>query len=110
MHAHEIAHRDVKPQNLLIDPETQKLVICDFGSAKKLLNMDEKSVSYISTRYYRAPELLLGNEHYGTSIDLWAVGCVIGEMLRAGKVLFQGDSNAGQIVKIIQVMGTPTES
>jgi serine/threonine protein kinase len=53
----------------------------------------EKSVSYISTRYYRAPELLLGYEYYGVEIDLWAVGCVISEMLRGGKILFAGTNN-----------------
>ena len=53
-------------------------------NSKKL----EKSVSYISTRYYRAPELLLGYENYGFEIDLWAVGCVIAEILRGGKIMF----------------------
>jgi serine/threonine protein kinase len=63
--------------------------LCDFGSAKSIdKKTHEKSVSYISTRYYRAPELLLGYEYYGTEVDLWAVGCVIAELIRGGKVLF----------------------
>ena len=62
LHHFKIAHRDLKPHNMLIDPETQKLVLCYFGSAKKLLSEKETSVAYISTRYYRAPELLFGNE------------------------------------------------
>eukprot|EP00347_Sterkiella_histriomuscorum_P014901 403359081 len=109
LHAKNIAHRDIKPQNLLIDSDTQKLVICDFGSAKILQGSKkgDVSVAYISTRYYRAPELLLGYQRYGTEIDLWAAGCVLGEMLRGGKVLFAGDSNTDQLVKIIQAFGTP---
>jgi serine/threonine protein kinase len=70
------------------------LSLCDFGSAKKILNHKEKSVSYISTRYYRAPELLLCSENYGVEVNLWAAGCVMGEMLRGGRVLFEGKSNA----------------
>lgn len=72
------------------------MVICDFGSAKVLGGGGKKkevSVAYISTRYYRAPELLLSYQKYGVEIDLWAAGCVLGEMLRGGKVLFEGDSN-----------------
>ena len=93
MHVFKIAHRDLKPQNMLIDPDTQKLVLCDFGSAKRLSNLNETSVPYICTRFYRAPELLLGNDKYGIEIDLWAVGCVIAEMFRGGKSLFEGEDN-----------------
>lgn len=108
---HSVAHRDIKPQNLLIDPDTQKVALCDMGSAKRLLNQaKEKSVSYISTRYYRAPELLLCSENYGIEVDLWAAGCVIAEMLRCGRVLFDGKSNADQLAKIMMMLGTPTES
>ena len=90
-----IAHRDLKPQNLLIDPSVNKLCLCDFGSAKRINNpLKERSVSYISTRYYRAPELLLLSENYGIEVDIWAAGCVLAEMLRGGKVLFDGKSNA----------------
>lgn len=78
----------------MIDPNGQRLALCDFGSAKTLANPKERSVSYISTRYYRAPELLLMSESYGFEVDLWAAGCVMAEMLRAGKVLFDGKSNA----------------
>ena len=70
-------------------------MLCDFGSAKKIENaLKERSISYISTRYYRAPELILCSEHYGVEIDLWAAGCVMAEMLRGGRILFEGKSNA----------------
>jgi len=91
--SHQVAHRDIKPHNLLIDPDTQRLCLCDMGSAKRI-TQKERSVAYISTRYYRAPELLLSSDHYGVEVDIWAAGCVMAEMLRAGRVLFEGKSNA----------------
>lgn len=72
----------------MIDPATNMLKLCDFGSAKRLNKLNETSVSYISTRYYRAPELLLGYECYGVEIDIWAAGCVIAEMFKVGKIMF----------------------
>lgn len=72
----------------MIDPTTHILRLCDFGSAKRLHKINETSVSYISTRYYRAPELLLGYEYYGVEIDIWAAGCVIAEMFKVGKTMF----------------------
>lgn len=107
LHHQGIAHRDIKPQNVLVDPDIHKVALCDFGSAKYLNKPKEKSVSYISTRLYRAPELLLNNEYYSVEIDLWAAGCVIAEMLRGGKPIFRGDSNADLLVHIISIMGTP---
>ncbi|CDW90288.1 glycogen synthase kinase-3 beta [Stylonychia lemnae] len=108
LHHNHIAHRDIKPSNLLIDKDTQKLVVCDFGSAKTLKDPNETSVAYISTRYYRAPELLLGNQQYGVEIDIWAAGCVMAEMFRGGRVMFEGANNTDQLIKIIQLFGTPT--
>lgn len=85
------------------------LKLCDFGSAKVIKSKKESSVAYICTRYYRAPELLLGSEHYGMEIDLWSAGCVIAEMLRCGKNMFEGKNNSDLLVKIIKVLGTPSE-
>eukprot|EP00744_Colponema_vietnamica_P008474 GILI01012084.1.p1 GENE.GILI01012084.1~~GILI01012084.1.p1 ORF type:complete len:386 (+),score=57.97 GILI01012084.1:75-1232(+) len=101
-----VCHRDIKPQNLLIDPHTGLLKLCDFGSAKQLLN-GEENVSYICSRYYRAPELLFGCKQYTTAVDLWAIGCVVAEML-LGQPLFPGETTVDQMVEIIKVMGTPT--
>ena len=109
LHYNKIVHRDIKTTNLLVDPESQTLKLCDFGSAKLILTHKETSVAYICTRYYRAPELLLGYDHYGVEIDLWSAGCVIAELLRGGKVLFDGKNNTDQLIKIIKVLGTPTE-
>lgn len=80
--------------------------MCDFGSAKKL-NPGETSVAYICSRYYRAPELILGEEQYGTDIDIWSVGCVIAEMF-LGEPIFPGVSSKDQLLKIMQILGTPT--
>jgi len=86
------------------------LCLCDFGSAKRIENpLKERSVSYISTRYYRAPELLMCSENYGKEVDIWAAGCVLAEMLRGGKVLFEGKSNADQLAKIMMLFGSPSE-
>eukprot|EP00919_Chromeraceae_sp_WS-2016_P038593 GHVR01092175.1.p1 GENE.GHVR01092175.1~~GHVR01092175.1.p1 ORF type:complete len:253 (-),score=77.21 GHVR01092175.1:45-803(-) len=75
LHSLGICHRDIKPQNLLVDTRTHTLKLCDFGSAKKLIP-GESSVAYICSRYYRAPELMLGATEYACSIDLWSIGCV----------------------------------
>ncbi|CAI2733141.1 unnamed protein product [Schistosoma spindalis] len=106
IHNQGVCHRDIKPQNLLIHPDQGLLKICDFGSAK-MLNPDEPNVSYICSRYYRAPELIFGATHYTVQIDMWSAGCVIGELL-LGRPLFPGESGVDQLVEIIKVLGTPT--
>ncbi|KAF7804960.1 polygalacturonase [Senna tora] len=84
-----VCHRDIKPQNLLVNPHTHQLKLCDFGSAKVLVK-GEPNISYICSRYYRAPELIFGATEYTTAIDIWSAGCVLGELLLG------------------QVLGTPT--
>lgn len=106
IHALGICHRDIKPQNLLVNPENQQLKLCDFGSAKALVR-GEPNVSYICSRYYRAPELIFGSTDYSTAIDVWSQGCVGAELL-LGQPLFPGDSGVDQLVEIIKVLGTPT--
>jgi serine/threonine protein kinase len=73
IHSLGICHRDIKPQNLLVNPENQQLKLCDFGSAKALVR-GEPNVSYICSRYYRAPELIFGSTDYSTAIDVWSQG------------------------------------
>ncbi|CAD8121399.1 unnamed protein product [Paramecium sonneborni] len=101
-----ICHRDIKPQNILVNPNNHVLKICDFGSAKRLIP-GEPNVAYICSRYYRAPELIFGATEYTTSIDIWSIGCVIAEML-TGEPLFPGESATDQLVEIIKILGTPT--
>ena len=102
-----ICHRDIKPQNILIDPNTHSLKICDFGSAKMLVK-GETNIAYICSRYYRAPELIFGSSEYTNAIDVWSVGCVIAEMI-LGVPLFPGETSVDQLVEIIKVLGTPTK-
>ena len=80
MHALGACHRDIKPQNLMVDMATGALKLIDFGSAK-VLQPDEPNVSYICSRYYRAPELIFGAVHYTTAIDVWSMGCTFYEIL-----------------------------
>ncbi|KAK4960958.1 glycogen synthase kinase 3 [Elasticomyces elasticus] len=106
IHSQGICHRDIKPQNLLLDPQTGILKLCDFGSAKILVE-NEPNVSYICSRYYRAPELIFGATNYTTKIDVWSTGCVMAELM-LGQPLFPGESGIDQLVEIIKVLGTPT--
>jgi len=107
IHQLGICHRDIKPQNLLCDPNTHVVKLCDFGSAKMLVK-GETNIAYICSRYYRAPELIFGATGYSTAIDTWSHGCVFAELL-LGQPLFPGESNVDQLVEIIKVVGTPTK-
>ncbi|KAJ7531818.1 hypothetical protein O6H91_14G060300 [Diphasiastrum complanatum] len=101
-----VCHRDIKPQNLLVNPHSHHLKLCDFGSAKVLVK-GEPNISYICSRYYRAPELIFGATEYSSAIDIWSMGCVLAELL-LGQPLFPGESGVDQLVEIIKVLGTPT--
>ncbi|KAJ1761549.1 glycogen synthase kinase 3 [Coemansia sp. RSA 2523] len=107
IHSLGICHRDIKPQNLLVNSATGVLKLCDFGSAKTLLT-GEPNVSYICSRYYRAPELIFGATEYTGKIDIWSAGCVMAELM-LGQPLFPGESGIDQLVEIIKVLGTPTK-
>jgi renal tumor antigen len=87
MHRNGIFHRDIKPENILLMGDTVKLA--DLGSCRGLYSKPPFT-EYISTRWYRAPELLLSN-NYGKQVDIWAIGCILGE-LTDGEPLFPGES------------------
>ena len=107
LHSKGIAHRDIKPQNILVDPKTNKIKLCDFGSAKKLIQ-GQKSISYICSRFYRAPELIFGATDYTYQIDVWSMGCVIAELI-LGRPMFPGATTSDELVEIIRILGTPTK-
>ncbi|MBA0654470.1 hypothetical protein Goklo_021472 [Gossypium klotzschianum] len=96
----------VKLYTYQVNPHTHQVKLCDFGSAKVLVK-GEPNISYICSRYYRAPELIFGATEYTTAIDIWSAGCVLAEML-LGQPLFPGESGVDQLVEIIKVLGTPT--
>jgi serine/threonine protein kinase len=106
-HANRIIHRDIKPQNLLIDSRLQ-LKIADFGLARAFTVPVPKYTHEVVTVWYRPPEILLGASLYSVPVDLWSIGAVLGEMA-TGQPLFAGDSEIDTIFKIFQKLGTPTE-
>ncbi|KAG8854549.1 Cyclin-dependent kinase catalytic subunit [Tulasnella sp. 330] len=107
-HAHRILHRDLKPQNLLIDGEGN-LKLADFGLARAFGIPLRTYTHEVVTLWYRAPEVLLGSRHYSTAIDMWSVGCIMAEMIMKGSSLFPGDSEIDQIFRIFRILGTPNE-
>lgn len=108
LHSKRICHRDIKPANILLHSSNCHMKLCDFGSAK-FIRANEPSISYITSRPYRAPELILGATKYDGMIDMWSAGCVIAEML-LGQPLFNGESNAEQLLSIIHILGSPTNA
>ncbi|RWS03085.1 serine/threonine-protein kinase ICK-like protein, partial [Dinothrombium tinctorium] len=104
MHKHGFFHRDIKPENLLCNgPELIK--IADFGLAREIRSRPPYT-DYVSTRWYRAPEVLLRSTHYSSPIDIWAVGCIMAELYTL-QPLFPGRSEVDQIFRICSVLGTP---
>ncbi|XP_062841778.1 serine/threonine-protein kinase MAK [Trichomycterus rosablanca] len=103
IHKHGFFHRDIKPENLLcMGPELVK--IADFGLAREIRSRPPYT-DYVSTRWYRAPEVLLRSSIYSSPIDLWAVGCIVAELYTL-RPLFPGNSEVDQIFKVCQVLGT----
>ncbi|KAJ7165343.1 kinase-like domain-containing protein [Mycena filopes] len=107
IHSLGICHRDIKPHNLLLDPATGIVKLCDFGSAK-FVAVEEPSPSYIASRYYRAPELIFGSINYTISIDMWSAGCVAAELL-LGQPPFPSETGIDQLVEIFKILGTPSK-
>ncbi|XP_034290299.1 cyclin-dependent kinase-like 5 isoform X2 [Pantherophis guttatus] len=102
-HKNDIVHRDIKPENLLIS-HNDILKLCDFGFARNLSEGSNANYTeYVATRWYRSPELLLGAP-YGKSVDMWSVGCILGE-LSDGQPLFPGESEIDQLFTIQKVLG-----
>uniref|UniRef100_A0A3Q0QYI7 non-specific serine/threonine protein kinase n=1 Tax=Amphilophus citrinellus TaxID=61819 RepID=A0A3Q0QYI7_AMPCI len=103
VHKHGFFHRDMKPENLLcMGPELVK--IADFGLAREIRSKPPYT-DYVSTRWYRAPEVLLKSSSYSSPIDLWAVGCIMAELYTL-RPLFPGSSEVDEIFKVCQVLGT----
>lgn len=107
LHANWILHRDLKPNNLLVN-SSGILKIADFGLAKLYGSPNRLNTHQVVTRWYRPPELLYGAKQYSIGIDMWAVGCILAELLLRLPFL-PGESDLDQLTKIFQVFGNPTE-
>ena len=110
LHSAGIIHRDLKPSNILIDSDSF-IKVCDFGLARcttSAIGKDVIMTDYVATRWYRAPEILLGSTKYGFQADMWSVGCIFGELL-GGKPMFPGSSTLNQINKVLEVTGKPNK-
>ncbi|KNE61994.1 CMGC/MAPK/P38 protein kinase [Allomyces macrogynus ATCC 38327] len=105
IHSAGVIHRDLKPSNILVN-ENCDLKICDFGLAR---TNDPQMTGYVSTRYYRAPEIMLTWQKYDNAVDIWSVGCIFAEML-TGKPLFPGKDHVNQFSIITELLGSPPEN
>lgn len=105
-HSLGVIHRDIKPENLLVS-SSGILKICDFGFARSIAQQS-RLTEYVSTRWYRAPELLVGGRNYSFPSDIWACGCVFYEML-TGQPLFPGISDSDTLFREIKTCGNLTE-
>lgn len=106
-HSLGVIHRDLKPENILVS-EKCDIKICDLG-ASRVHGKNEDMTGYVTTRYYRAPEIILSWQHYGLAVDMWSAGCIFSEML-TGKILFYGNDHVHQLFLIFYLIGTPDQA
>ncbi|XP_038402486.1 cyclin-dependent kinase 3 isoform X1 [Canis lupus familiaris] len=107
-HSHRVIHRDLKPQNLLIN-ELGAIKLADFGLARAFGVPLRTYTHEVVTLWYRAPEILLGTKFYSTAVDVWSIGCIFAEMVTR-RALFPGDSEIDQLFRIFRTLGTPSEA
>jgi len=117
IHSANVIHRDLKPSNILLNGDCT-LRICDFGMARIAAEILEPEkvrpgqipvmTEYVATRWYRAPEVILSWKQYTKAIDIWSVGCILGELI-GRKPLFQGFDHMHQVNRIVEVLGSPTD-
>ncbi|CAI8036133.1 Cyclin-dependent kinase 2 [Geodia barretti] len=106
-HSHRVLHRDLKPQNLLINT-TGVVKLADFGLARAFGVPVRTYTHEVVTLWYRSPELLFGSQYYNTPVDIWSIGCIFAEML-CRRPLFPGDSEIDQLFRIFRTLGTPDD-
>lgn len=108
-HQHRVLHRDLKPQNLLINRVDGELKLADFGLARAFGIPVRSYTHEVVTLWYRAPDVLMGSRKYSTPVDIWSVGCIFAEMVN-GRPLFPGNADQDQLQKIFKVLGTPSQA
>jgi len=104
-HSKGIMHRDVKPQNIIVNPKKQVLKLIDWGLAE-FYHMGQDYNVRVASRYFKGPELLIDYNYYDYSLDIWSTGAMFASMIFKKEPFFMGDSNRDQLVKICQVLGT----
>ena len=111
LHASNIVHRDLKPRNLLCNSNCD-LTICDFGLARisfpHLMHRVSSMTDYVATRWYRAPEIIVGWAGYTKAVDVWGVGCILAELVLR-RPIFAGANNEEQLRLITSILGCPSE-
>jgi serine/threonine protein kinase len=107
-HERRVLHRDMKPDNILLDERKQRLVICDFGMAKTF-SQGECFTENCITPWYRPPEMLLGDVMYGPAVDMWSAGMILAEMINLKPVLSQAKTDIDCLKFLFESLGTPTE-
>ncbi|GFU00386.1 mitogen-activated protein kinase 15 [Nephila pilipes] len=113
IHSANVIHRDIKPSNILMNHRCE-LKLADFGLARSLAQTEEYAsdptlTEYVATRWYRAPEILLGSKRYTKGVDIWSVGCIMGEVI-SGKPLFPGTSTLNQVERIMAALPHPLQA
>lgn len=109
LHSADLLHRDIKPSNLLLNSDCH-IKVCDFGLCRSVAESAGPApvlTDYVATRWYRAPEILLGSTRYTRGVDMWAVGAILGEMIN-GRPVFPGTSTMNQIERIVELTNLPT--
>mmetsp|Transcript_22883 Transcript_22883/g.36518 ORF Transcript_22883/g.36518 Transcript_22883/m.36518 type:complete len:325 (-) Transcript_22883:298-1272(-) len=106
-HSLSVMHRDIKPQNILINHRTQQIKITDFGLSRCYILPNKTWTHEIITLWYRPPEVLLGTKRYSIYVDIWSIGCLFAELCNNNKPLFRGCSEITQIMEIFMKCGTP---
>lgn len=104
-HSHGVMHRDIKPQNMVINTSTKQLLLIDWGLAEFYHPNQEYSVR-VASRYYKGPELLIEYPYYDYSLDIWSFGCVLAELIFKKVPFFHGLKNSDQILELIKILGT----
>ena len=110
MHSGDLLHRDIKPSNLLLNSDCH-VKLCDFGLCRSVAEVEGPSpvlTDYVATRWYRAPELLVGDQQYGLGVDTWAIGCMLVE-IQTGVPIFPGESDLDQLWLIMKTLGKLSE-